>query len=267
MTQIVENPSLANLSTNASELSSTVGLMMDEMLDLVTIKQNQRFDNPFVLSFLANTIFNGSFVPNEYYTLFEFSRLNFHSTGQLANTSDDLSAMLGASLIIVRTLCRELLFQVRVHFPSLKYQPNSEKNLESIGAIIYDAFMEGLASNVQQIPDNTDVITLNDIPRPLDEGLGYVPEFDGPPNKLELLMKAPVPLPHDQDAVLTKMKEFGRRLVLFARMQGEDEKLPLHKRKIETYRESARKVGKTDRDLAEQLNELASEKERDLKLV
>lgn len=240
---------------------------MDEMLDLVTIKQNQKFDNPFVLSFLANTIFNGCFVPNEYYTLFEFCRLPFHSTGQLGDTTEELQAMLASSLLLVRTLCRELLFQVKVHFPALKYQPRSEQNVEMVGAIIYDGFMEALAAPVQQIPDNTEVITLNDIPRPMDEGLGYLPVYDGPPNKLELLMKAPVPIIHDQDSVLRKMKEFGRRIVLFARMQVEDEKLPLHKRKIDGYRESARKVGKINRDLADQLNEYAADKERDLKLV
>ena len=102
-----------------------MSLILDELIDIATIKAGQKFDNPFVISFLANSTYSGSYVPPGYYTQFEFSRLTFSATGQLRDVTSELKRLLCGSFIVGRHLCRELLFNTKKYLPDLAYGDES----------------------------------------------------------------------------------------------------------------------------------------------
>ena len=155
---------------------------MDELIDIATIKPGQKFDNPFVISFLANTTYNGSYAPPNYYTQFEFSRLTFSATGQLKDITPELKRLLCGSLIVGRHLCRELLFNTKKYLPDLVYGADSIANLETVGLVIYNTYLNAVKDETPVVPDNLDTVTMDDPPTTMEGGLGYKDEAAGQGN-------------------------------------------------------------------------------------
>lgn len=269
LTQIAEDQEIGSFSTNQEKLDSTLKLIMDELIDLSTIKPQSKFDNPFVLSFLANTCHASSFVPPEYYTIFEFRRLTFSATGQLRDPSEDVKKMIIGGLIICRGLCRELLFSCKKYFPDIQYVPEALNNLDILGTIVYNAFTTIVKENTQVAEDNTAIVTLNEEPLPMESGIGWKDEMNGSEATTEELLNG-VPdaaqFNYNSEAVDSGMGSFLTNMLRYVQLQAEDERLPLYKKKFESMRELANKGRRTDTDLYNHLVDDVKQKEQDLKI-
>jgi hypothetical protein len=245
-----------------------VGLVLDELVDISTIKPNQKFDNPFVLSFLANTTYNGSFCPDDYYTPFEFNRITFTSTSQMKEVPSALKQIIIGGLIICRNLVKELLFNVRKYLPDLNYNDNSELNLQAVGSVVYNTFVDLTFEDVQPNEANTQAITMVDPPTALETAIPAEPEGAGETTDADILTGV-LPLaeiPHDEGPVEDKIKDFLARMERYVQMQGEDERLPLFKKKFELRRAVGNKLRNAAPDLATILEDYVRNRETQLKL-
>lgn len=254
------------LQDNIEKLNSTLELVMDELIDLATIKVKGSFDNPFVLSFLANTCFPGSFVPQDYFTPFEFGRLRFTTTGQLAEVSPQVRKMVIGGLIICRVLCLELFVNAVKYFGNLKASANGFANLEVLAAIIYATF-ERQVSHLEYISDNTANVTMNEEPTCLERGIDWrdgqtSDDADG------ILLGCPnaARYGYDKQMMEDKMDKFLQNMSRYVRFQGENERLPLFKRKIDAANAVASKVKRIDGELYQTLVNSIKERERALKV-
>lgn len=238
---------------------------MDELIDMATIKEKGTFDNPFVLSFLANTCFTGSFVPDGYYTPYEFGRLRFVATGQLAELSTDQQKLIIGGLILCRGLCKELFTNAQKYFSNLKASPQGFANLELLAAVIYQVFIAQV-DRLEHLPDNTSQVTLNEEPAPMDRGIdwkeGSYSEGDG------ILLGAPdvSSLGYDEGMMDNKMDKFLDNMLRFVKMQGENERLPLHKKKIDLLNGVASKSKRVDAELYQHLTDTIRQKDKALKV-
>lgn len=264
--QVVEDTEAGPFAQNSQKLNATLELVLDELIDLVTIKEKATFDNPFVLSFLANTCFEGSFVPEGYYTPFEFGRLRFTATGQLANGKPATQELVAGGLLLCRGLCRELFANAQTYFPQLQASPHGFGNLELVAAVLYQAFVDKVEP-LEFEADNTAGVSLNDEPACLERGIDW--REGQPANGDGILLGAPSVdgLDFDRAMVAEKMDVFLANLVRFVKMQGENERLPLHKKKLEVINAVAAKAKRADAELHQTLFDLVRQKERELKLA
>ncbi len=270
VTEVVENEEYTNLSSDQPKLDEVLGKVCEELLDLSTIKKDAKFDNPFVLSFFANTAYPGCWVPDDYYTAFEFNRLTFSSTGQIKLADDNIRQMIGGGMILIRGVCKELFFNAKKYFTELPLTETSERNLDALGVCIYNAYIETIAQKCSPVDSNTVAITQNDEkPAPSESTLGYKEDNDGEDvGDNDLLAAVPdvSNFAHDASALRDKISELLENLSRFILMQAEDERLPLFKKKLDQSREVATKMKKIDPDVTEALNEYVREKEKQLKL-
>ena len=268
--EVIENEEYANLASEQPKLDEVLGKVCEELVDLSTIKKDAKFDNPFVLSFFANTAYSGCWVPEEYYTAFEFNRLSFTSTGQVKNVDDNIRQMIGGGMIIIRGICKELFFNAKKYFNEPELSENAERNLDALGVCIYNAYVAAVAQKCSIVEANTDVITQNDEkPSASEATLGYKEANDGEEvgdNDLLAAVPDASNFPHDAGAVQEKISTCLENLSRFILMQAEDERLPLFKKKLDQSREVAAKMKKIDSEVTEALNEFVREKEKQLKL-
>lgn len=239
---------------------------MDELIDMSVIKAKTKFDNPFVLSFLANTCFPGSFVPEGYYTPFEFSRLRFISTGQLGDMTVEMQQLIVGGMIVCRALCRELLFHCSKYFKDIKPSPNGFANLDILGSIIYHSFINQV-EKLEALPDNTAQVTQNEEPTCLEKGIPWKETAEGEDGDGILLgVPEASTYKYDTNLVEGKMDKFLDNMTRFVKMQGEDERLPLHKKKLEVMQAVSAKAKRADSDLYQYLADSIKQKERELKV-
>ena len=109
-------------------------------------------------------------MPDSYYAPYEFGRLRFTATGQLAEVTADTQKMIVGGLIICRSLCRELFFNTSHYFNHLRASPHGFANLEVLGAIIDHAFVQQV-DRLAYVADNTAHVTLNEEPTSLERGI------------------------------------------------------------------------------------------------
>lgn len=257
---IIENEDIGPLENNQEKLDEFAGNTMDEMIDLATIKGKEGFDNPFVMSFLANTAGNNSFVPNGYFTQFEFQRLTFNSLGQISTPDEDsntsLRQLIGGGLILARYLIKEVFFNSRKYFTDNNYSDNGEGNMEAVGIVIYNALMGAFREELNLEPDegNVEVIyNQDDQPYPMDGALGFKEENDGEEeDPQEIISSVPdaANYPHDEDTLRDKVLTFLGNIAAYIQMQIENEKLPQIKRLIEAMQEIAKKIKSADPELS-----------------
>lgn len=241
---------------------------MEELADLSTIKA-EKFDNPFVLSFLSNICSPGSFVPPDYYTVFEFKRLQFTATGQLKAPSDDVKKMIIGGFIICRSFCKELLFNTKKYLPAVDLSPTAVANLELIGSLLYHSYTGFVKRELEVTDDNTAVVTLNEEPLPKEAGIGWKDEMEGSPATTEDLLNG-VPdvggVQVDFQQISNGMEEFLSNMVTYVQMQSENERLPIHKKKLDSMRDMAAKGKRIDPDMYEHVSDGIRHKENDLKI-
>ena len=83
------------------------------------------------------------------------------------------------SFIIGRHLCRELLFNTKKYLPDLVYGAYSIANLETVGLVIYNTYLNAVKDETPVVPDNLDTVTMDDPPTTMEGGLGYQDEAAG----------------------------------------------------------------------------------------
>lgn len=236
---------------------------------MATIKPKEKFDNPFVLSFFANTCYAACFVPQDYYTSFEFRRLKFTATGQVNDPSDAVKQMIIGGLIICRVMCKEILFNSSKYLTEVAYAPEASDNLDMLGSILYKAFNDIVKEAREVMEDNTAVVTLNEEPLPVEAGIGWKEEMDGTEATTEDILNGvpdPTAYSYDTEAVNTGMTSFLESMARYVQMQAEDERLPLFKKKFEAMKELANKARRTDGDLYDLLTDTVKQREQELKI-
>ena len=148
--------------------------IMDQISKSVQIKAEEEFEAPIVLSFLSNTVMPNCFQPSEYYSNYEFSRLEFTSSGALhPDFSIEQSDMLIGGFVIVRSLVHQLLLNNSAHYPDTLNDISFDKYLRAIGVIIYYGYIEHYTALLPPIPNNTSIITQGAAPYPLISPLSY----------------------------------------------------------------------------------------------
>ena len=148
--------------------------IMDRISKAVEISAEEEFEAPIVLSFLSNTVLPNCFQPSEYYSNYEFSRLDFTSAGALhPDFTIEQSDMLIGGFVLVRSLVYELLLNNGAHYPEIIEDISFDKYLRAIGVIIYYGYIEHFSSLIPPIPNNTAIITQGVAPYPLISPLSY----------------------------------------------------------------------------------------------
>lgn len=69
-------------SNSLDELFNYMGRIVEDLDHLTEMRENENFDNPFVLSLLSNFVVPNSFVPDRYLFSYELNRIPFSFTGK-----------------------------------------------------------------------------------------------------------------------------------------------------------------------------------------
>lgn len=148
--------------------------IMDALVNESKIKADSEFGAPLVVSYLANTALPLKYTPSDFYSVFEFSRLEFNSSALLLpETPPIVSEMLIGGFTLVRLLVYELMLNNTKHYPEVVRDPDFDKYLRAIGIIIYYGYIDTYGE-VEAIPGNTGTISREvPVPYPLPNPLCY----------------------------------------------------------------------------------------------
>jgi len=69
---------------HVESMMTYINRIMEELLHLTEMREEDNFDNPFVLSFLSNYIVPNSYIPDRYLFKWEMDRIPFSLTGKTA---------------------------------------------------------------------------------------------------------------------------------------------------------------------------------------
>lgn len=78
-----ENLDLGVNPAGADAFKARTDPILDILTDLTSLKPNEDFDNPIVLSFMSNSMTDNNFIPEGMFSVFEFNRLELSATGKL----------------------------------------------------------------------------------------------------------------------------------------------------------------------------------------
>lgn len=135
---------------------------------MANLKEDDPFDNPLVLSFLANFSLPNCFVPDRYLFQCEMDKISFSYTGKTSPDLDPkISKYLIGSFLLIKILVDKLLLHASEFFkgPGLKFSGKTFNNFKVMSACIYHAFKD-IFSELKSNPNSTEVVTLNPKPIP-----------------------------------------------------------------------------------------------------
>lgn len=144
---IVEDEEL-DLSTDSDKLEINLGFIADEIVDICSAKDAGSFDNPLVLSFMANLCTHGSYLPHGAFTSWTISRLTFTSANQLRDPDENTCKLILGEYLICRVLCANILFNPEGHKPGEELSDQKKKNLQIIGSCFARSF-ENLVNELE----------------------------------------------------------------------------------------------------------------------
>lgn len=161
------------------KLADVLDYIIEEFDHLTEMRENDNFDNPFVLSFLSNYIIPNHFIPDNYLFKFEISRIKFATTGFThLKMSTKVTEMLAASFLLIRIFVDKMLLHADILMlkPGQKLSLRAYENLKVISAIFYHTFKD-LYGGLEVFSNNLEVIELTEKPRmrlrPMKFGISY----------------------------------------------------------------------------------------------
>lgn len=131
--EVIEDEEL-DLSTNEEKLEVNAGFICDEIADICSAKKASDFDNPLVLSFMANMCTPGAYLPHGEFTAWVISRLSFTSTNQLSDSNESTGQLILGEYLIGRVLCANILFNPEGYKPGQELSDSQKKNLQVLGS-------------------------------------------------------------------------------------------------------------------------------------
>ena len=160
-----------------------------------------------------------------------------------------------------------MLFQASGFFTSDRVTAQGYDNLDVLGAVVYQSFMEQ-AEALSPVQDNTAYVSMNDVPVPLEAGIPWRDDAEAAPDTDDVLTGVPDArnYRYNSSMVYEKMTVFLDNMVRYVQMQGEDERLPINKKKFDILQSVAAKAKRVEPELYNILNDEIKQKERKLKL-